>query len=82
MDDIDIRILRAMASGGIKWQRVESIHRALVPPLDMKELRQRIEILAETTPYVKDSGDRHRLSNGPEVIALTPYGLKFVWENL
>jgi hypothetical protein len=81
MDDIDIKILKAMAPGGTMTQDVREINKQLRPPLDRKELQERLERLAGTTRYVKDEGQRHSQSTGIEFVTLTEYGLKFVREN-
>ncbi len=81
MDDIDIKILNAMAPGGTMTQDGREINKQLRPPLDRKELQERLGKLAENTRYVKDEGQRHPQSTGIEFVSLTAYGLKFVREN-
>jgi len=79
IDSIDTRILMAMARWGTSLQSVDDISKLL--SINMKELQERLIILAGTTPYIKDEGHRHLGSSGPEMVSLTPTGLKFVRDN-
>jgi hypothetical protein len=79
IDNTDKRILMAMAPGGASLQSVDDISKLF--SIKMKELQERLTILAGTTPYVKDEGNRNLLSTGPEMVSLTPSGLKFVRDN-
>jgi|GEM_PF-6112260 len=79
MDEIDERIIIiiAMYPWGTRMQSVKDLCEQIVPPIEMKELQERLEILAKTTGYVNDEGHRHLKSNGIENISLTAHGLKF-----
>jgi len=80
MDEDDKRIIIAMYIGGTGAQLVESLCTQLKPQIEMRELQERLEILAETTPYLKEAGPRHLRSTGIEIVSLTPHGLKFARE--
>lgn len=76
IDDIDKKILVAMAPGGTYMQIVDDLSKML--SMNKKELQERLEILAGTTPYVKEEIGRTIDSIGPEIVSLTPHGLKLV----
>jgi len=76
IDDIDKKILVAMAPGGTYMQIVDDLSKMLL--MNKKELQERLEILAGTTPYVKEEIGRTMDSIGPEIVSLTPHGLKLV----
>jgi hypothetical protein len=76
MDEIDKRIIKAMYPGGTLMQSVKGLCDKITPLIEMKELQERLEIMAGTTRYVKDEGRRTLRSTGIEMVSLTAHGLQ------
>jgi hypothetical protein len=76
MDDIDNQIIKILARAGTSMQSVNGIEKLIVPPITLLDLQERLIILTVAPAYVKDEGHQHLNSTGPEMVSLTPFGLK------
>lgn len=80
MDDVDNQIIKILARAGTSMQSVNGIEKLIVPPITLLDLQERLIVLTAAPAYVKDEGHRHFNSTGPEMVSLTPVGLKYVRE--